>query len=134
MTRVVLTVLLAAAIAATSAVAASASTPVVAVKTASFGTVLATRGHLALYTWHKERAGTIKCTGSCAKAWPPLLVARGASVSKHVVGVKGSFGTIERPDGKTQVTFEGHALYTYSGDTPTKILCNGVDGWFVVRV
>ena len=34
----------------------------------------------------------------------------------------------------TQGTFNGHPLYTYHGDTPTKILCNGVDGWFVVKV
>ena len=32
------------------------------------------------------------------------------------------------------MTFAGRALYTYESDTPAKILCNGVDGWFVVRV
>ena len=117
-----------------SARAASQSSPVVVWKTASFGTVLATRGHLALYTWRKERAGTIRCTGSCAKAWPPLVIPAGASVAKHVAGVKGTFGTIRRPDGRKQVTFAGRPLYTYESDTPTKILCNGVDGWFVVRV
>jgi hypothetical protein len=31
------------------------------------------------------------------------------------------------------VTLNRRPLYTYSGDTPTKILCNGVDGWFVVK-
>ena len=133
MKRVILAALALAQL-APSALAARQSSPVVAWKTASFGTVLATRGHLALYTWRKEPAGTIRCTGSCAKAWPPLIVPAGASVAKHVAGVKGTFGTIKRPDGRTQVTFAGRALYTYESDTPAKILCNGVDGWFVVRV
>ena len=114
--------------------APSAPSPVVAWKTKSFGTVLATPGHLALYTWRREPRGTIRCTGSCAKAWPPLIVSAGAAVPKHVAGVKGAFATITRPDGRRQVTFAGRALYTYEDDTPTKILCDGVDGWFVVRV
>ena len=54
-------------------------------------------------------------------------------VAKHVAGVMGTFGEIMRPDGRTQVTYAGQPLYTYHADTPTKILCNGVDGWFVVR-
>ena len=57
-----------------------------------------------------------------------------AAGAKHVTGVMGTFGEIKRPDGQTQVTYAGHPLYTFHGDTPTKILCNGVDGWFVVRV
>jgi predicted lipoprotein with Yx(FWY)xxD motif len=54
-------------------------------------------------------------------------------VAKHVTGLMGTFGTTTRPDGRTQVTLDGRPLYTYNADTPTKILCNGVDGWFVVK-
>ena len=126
---------LAVAIEATTAFAAPTATgPVVKYKTAKFGNVLATKGHLALYTWNKEKAGTIKCTRACLKAWPPLTIPKGTMAPKHIAGVMGTFGEITRPDGGMQVTFNGHALYTYSGDTPTKILCNGVDGWFVVKV
>ena len=135
MRRVVLPLfVLAAAIVAATAFAAPTTTgPVVKLKTAKFGNVLATKGHLALYSWNKEKAGAIKCTGACAKSWPPLTIPKGTMAPKHIAGVMGTFGEITRPDGKTQVTFNGHALYTFSGDTPTKILCNGVDGWFVVK-
>jgi predicted lipoprotein with Yx(FWY)xxD motif len=126
-------VLAAATVAMTAFAAPTATGPVVKLKTAKFGNVLATRGHLALYTWNKEKAGTIKCTGACLKAWPPLTIPKGTMAPKHIAGVMGTFGEITRPDGRTQVTFNGRALYTYSGDTPTKILCNGVDGWFVVK-
>jgi predicted lipoprotein with Yx(FWY)xxD motif len=103
-------------------------------KTASLGSILATRGHLALYTWNKEKVKKVLCTGACAKTWPPLTIPHGTMAPKHVAGVMGTFGEVMRPDGKTQVTYDGHALYTFNADTPTKILCNGVDGWFVVKV
>ena len=107
--------------------------PVITWKTASFGKILATHGHLALYTWNKEQGMKVKCTGSCAKTWPPLTVPHGTMAPKHIAGVMGTFGEVMRPDGTTQVTYNGHPLYTFHGDSPTKILCNGVDGWFVVK-
>jgi predicted lipoprotein with Yx(FWY)xxD motif len=113
--------------------AARDASPVVKWKTAKFGAVLATRGHLALYTWKQEADKKVHCTGACAKTWPPLTIAKGTMVAKHVAGVMGTFGELTRPDGRTQVTYNGHPLYTFHGDSPTKILCNGVDGWFVVR-
>jgi predicted lipoprotein with Yx(FWY)xxD motif len=107
--------------------------PVVKLQTKQFGPVLATPHHLALYTWNKEKSGMVHCTGACAKAWPPLLVMKGEMIHKHVSGIMGTFGQVRRPDGHMQVTFNKHPLYTYHGDTATKILCNGVDGWFVVK-
>jgi predicted lipoprotein with Yx(FWY)xxD motif len=108
--------------------------PVVKLQTSQFGSILATHGHLALYTWKQEKAKQVKCTGACAKTWPPLVIPHGTMAPKHITGVMGTFGEVMRPDGKTQVTYNGHALYTFHGDTRTKILCNGVDGWYVVKV
>jgi hypothetical protein len=55
-------------------------------------------------------------------------------VPKRVAGIKGTFGTIRRPDGKRQVTFNRLPVYTYAHEGPTQVLCNNVDGWFVVRL
>ena len=129
-----LLVLVAAALAASALASTNVTGPVVKWKTAQFGSILATKGHLALYTWNQEKALKVKCTGACAKTWPPLTIPHGTMAPKHIAGVMGTFGEVMRPDGKTQVTFNGHALYTFHGDTPTKILCNGVDGWYVVKV
>ena len=107
--------------------------PVVKWQTKQFGPILATPHHLALYTWTKEKDGKVHCTGSCAALWPPLLVMKGEMVPKHVAGVMGAFGEKRRPDGHMQVTYNGKPLYTYKSDTPTKILCNGMGGWFVVK-
>ena len=74
--------------------------------------ILATKGHLALYTWNQEKGLKIKCTGACAKTWPPLTIPHGTMAPKHIAGVMGTFGDVMRPDGKTQVTYNGHPLYT----------------------
>jgi predicted lipoprotein with Yx(FWY)xxD motif len=109
------------------------SGPIVSWKAPKFGAIVATKGHLALYTWNQESDKKVHCTGACAKTWPPMTVAHGAMIAKHVAGIMGTFGEIMRADGRTQVTLGGRPLYTFHGDSPTKILCNGVDGWFVVH-
>ena len=126
--------LAAAALIVPAAMAMSGPGPVVVIKSAKFGQVLAsTKGHLAFYTWNKEKDNKVHCTGACAKVWPPITLPKGTAVAAHVKGAMGIFGTIRRPDGSTQLTFDKHPLYTFHGDTATKILCNGVDGWYVVK-
>jgi predicted lipoprotein with Yx(FWY)xxD motif len=99
-----------------------------------YGPILATPTKRALYYWRVEKraGGKIKCTGACAKAWPPLY-AQG-TVPRRVAGIKGTFGTIRRPNGRRQITFNGLAVYTYAHEGPTQVLCDNVDGWFVVRL
>ena len=36
------------------------------------GVVLTTAGKQAIYVWNKEPKGKVRCTGACAKAWPPV--------------------------------------------------------------
>ena len=61
------------------------------------------------------------------------MAPHGRVVAKSCRGVRGTCCEVMRPDGKPQVTYSGLARYTFNGDSPTKILCNGVDGWFVVK-
>jgi predicted lipoprotein with Yx(FWY)xxD motif len=128
--------LLAALVVASTAAAATRDTmaPVITLKHKQFGTVLATPKRLALYTWNRERDFRVHCTGACAKAWPPLLVAKGERVPMHIAGVMGDLGTVARPGGARQLTLNRRPLYRFSGDGPGEVKCNGVDGWFVVRV
>jgi predicted lipoprotein with Yx(FWY)xxD motif len=98
------------------------------------GAVLTTAGKQAIYVWNKERAGTLKCTGACAKAWPPVLVKTGVVVPMHVNGVMGEFGTIRRAGGARQLTFNRRALYTFAKEKPGVVGCNNVDSWFAVKV
>ena len=111
------------------------ASPVVKWNAPKFGAIIATKGHLALYTWKKESDKKVHCTGACAKAWPPLIVPANemAMVHPHVSGVMGTFGVIHRPDGKAQLTLNRKPLYSFSGDAPGQVKCDGVDGWHVVH-
>jgi predicted lipoprotein with Yx(FWY)xxD motif len=67
-------------------------------------------GH-ALYWFAPDTATVSKCTGACATAWPPVT-----GHAMAVAGATGHFGTIKRSNGTTQVTYNGHPLYTFTGD------------------
>ena len=124
----------AAALIVASTTTAAASAPAIKYRDDQFGPILATPKKQALYYWNVEKraGGKIRCVGACAKAWPPLY-ANGA-VPRKIRGISGTFGTIRRPDGRRQVTHNGLAVYTYAHEGPTQVLCNNVNGWFVVRV
>ena len=74
-----------------------------------------TDGH-TLYFADQETSGNIYCTGACLKFWTPLTVASGTTPTAGS-GVSGNLATINRPDGKAQVTYDGKPLYTFSLDT-----------------
>jgi predicted lipoprotein with Yx(FWY)xxD motif len=110
--------------------------PAVKVKNARFGSILQSSNRLPLYYWSVEKRadGRIRCTGECARVWPPLVVKSRSAVRPTMPGVKGRFGVVRRADGRLQVTFRGLPLYAYHDDPPNTVLCDNVDGWFVVRV
>ncbi len=109
--------------------------PVIKLRDARFGPILATRGHKALYYWNVEKRDyRIHCVGACARAWPPLVVRTRTAVPRRIAGIKGAFGVIRRPDGRLQVTYNRLPLYTYAHEGANQVLCNNVDGWFVVQV
>jgi predicted lipoprotein with Yx(FWY)xxD motif len=116
--------------------AAEATSPklVRTIKDAQLGVVLTTANRQAIYVWNSEPKGKIRCTGECAEAWPPVTVRKGVLVRMHYPGIKGDFGTIRRPDGSRQLTFNRRALYTYAHEQPGQVLCNDVDNWFAVKV
>jgi predicted lipoprotein with Yx(FWY)xxD motif len=78
---------------------------------------------LTLYWFAPDTATSSKCTGSCAVYWPPVYGRPAAGP-----GVTGAVGSITRPDGTTQATYDGHPLYTYVSDsTPGQASGNNLD-------
>jgi predicted lipoprotein with Yx(FWY)xxD motif len=98
-----------------AAVAATAGGTVLKVEKTSLGKVVAnSKGH-TLYMFRKDKGTKSACYGACAATWPPLLTS-GKPVAG--AGLKASLlGTAKRTDGKLQVTYKGHPLYTYVVDT-----------------
>jgi predicted lipoprotein with Yx(FWY)xxD motif len=94
-----------------------------------FGTVLTGPNGMTLYTHTGDSATSSTCTDACAVAWPPLATTGQPTAG---AGVTGSLATLTRPDGTTQVTFGGHPLYYWQGDTKAgEVTGNGVDGFSV---
>jgi predicted lipoprotein with Yx(FWY)xxD motif len=115
---------IAALVAATAAFTASAAlgsaTPTVKLARTSIGKILVTSKNRTLYMFTHDKHGKDTCVGisMCTGTWPPYL-----AKSKPVAGpgVKESLlGTIKLPNGKKQVTYAGHPLYTYAFDSGPK--------------
>jgi predicted lipoprotein with Yx(FWY)xxD motif len=75
-------------------------------------TVLTTTRDRTLYSLSAETQGRFLCTGACTSTWHPLVVVAGVKPTGPV-----RLGTIERPEGRTQVTYKGRPLYSFSGDS-----------------
>lgn len=122
---------------ASSGGGSSSSGEIATIDVSGVGKVLEGPSGLTLYHLTAEDNGTIACTGSCVGLWPPLLAPNGQAPTS-TASLPKSFGTIARPDGTTQVTYNGYPLYTYSGDTATgQANGNGISGipsgmWYAV--
>src|SRR5262249_7978354 len=68
----------------------------------------------AVYLWAKDTSGQSVCTGACAGSWPPVTA---SSVTASGGAKATDLSTITRSDGTKQVTYDGHALYYYAGDS-----------------
>jgi predicted lipoprotein with Yx(FWY)xxD motif len=82
-------------------------------KNATLGTILVSG--TTLYTLKPSKTA---CTTQCLKIWPALLLPKNAKKATAGVGVSAAkLGTIKRPDGALQVTYNGKALYRFFEDT-----------------
>jgi len=96
--------------------------------------VLANADGLTLYWFAPDTSTSSKCFGPCAIYWPPVSGSPAAGS-----GVTGKLGTIKRPGGGLQATYDGHPLYTYIGDRgPGQANGNDLDlnggFWYDIRI
>ena len=84
-----------------------------------------------LYYFTADTPTTSACTGTCGQTWPPLL-ATGSASPTSATTLTGNLTMQTTGNGK-QIEYNGHLLYTYSGDTgPAQTNGEGLFGkWFV---
>lgn len=114
-----------------------ASKPAAAADTVSLksvsgvGRILVDSKGFALYSPTQEQSGTIHCTASCTAVWIPLTLSQGVSSPTASSSLMSKLGTVMRPDGKKQVTFDGKPLYRFVPDgSPGKVTGNGASDQF----
>jgi predicted lipoprotein with Yx(FWY)xxD motif len=87
----------------------------VAVANSALGRILVNGRGRTLYMFDKDKHGKSTCTGKCAGFWPPLIT---SGQPLAAAGAKNSLlGTAKRADGRLQVTYNHHPLYTFVKDT-----------------
>jgi predicted lipoprotein with Yx(FWY)xxD motif len=113
----------------------SASSGTVDLAKGSLGPILIDSRGRTLYLWQADTGAKSTCTGACASAWPPLVTTGKPTAGS---GVKSSLlATAKRADGTEQVTYNGHPLYRFAGDTaPRQTNGQGSTGfgapWYVL--
>jgi predicted lipoprotein with Yx(FWY)xxD motif len=102
----------------------------------AFGTLLEDQRGFTLYLFTPEEHATVACEGSCAQTWPPLVLANGQTAASVAGQADASLlGTVALADGRSEVTYNGWPLHTFSGDSnPGQANGEGLAGkWFVVN-
>jgi predicted lipoprotein with Yx(FWY)xxD motif len=68
-------------------------------------------GH-TLYSADVEKGGRIKCVEACTSFWEPVA-ASAADVEDASTELSDELGLVDRPDGESQLTYDGLPLYTF---------------------
>jgi predicted lipoprotein with Yx(FWY)xxD motif len=79
------------------------------------GTMLVDGQGRTLYLWKADTGHKSTCSGACATAWPPVTTK--GKPKAHGAAKTSLLSTTKRSDGTTQVTYAGHPLYRFQGDT-----------------
>src|SRR5256885_11738901 len=78
-------------------------------------TILTNAQGLTLYYRTSDAPPSTVCSGGCAAAWPPLIVS-GSAAPTSATSLPGKLTSATDANGN-QVEYNGHPLYTFSGDT-----------------
>ena len=107
-------VLVAAALMQVGLAGASSTGGTVHASQSKLGRVLVdARGH-SVYLFGKDKGGRSSCYGACAAYWPPLIA---SAKPRAGAGTKASLlGWTKRMDGRWQVAYNRHPLYTFFED------------------
>jgi predicted lipoprotein with Yx(FWY)xxD motif len=95
----------------------SAATSAVTLKAANstLGNILVDQDGKTLYLFEADGKNKSNCSGGCVTVWPPITT-NGSATAGSGVSAK-LIGTTMRPDGSSEVTYAGHPLYWYEGDS-----------------
>jgi predicted lipoprotein with Yx(FWY)xxD motif len=92
----------------------ASGTATLSTRGSSLGQILVDATGKTLYIFEADRGTQSACSAACAQVWPPLTTAGAPNASGSA---KSSLiGTTPRTDGRTQVTYAGHPVYTYVND------------------
>jgi predicted lipoprotein with Yx(FWY)xxD motif len=115
--------------------AANSSSSIIKTATATVSgkaeTILIDAQGMTLYYRTSDAPPATVCSAGCVSIWPPFIIS-GSGAPTSTASLPGTLTTVKDANGN-QVEYNGHPLYTFSGDTaPGQTTGNGTMGiWFV---
>lgn len=104
----------------TAASETGGAAPTIALAPSKLGEILVDSHGRSLYEFGADTTTASTCYGACASLWPPLAV---SGAPKAGPGILASLlGTTKRTDGTAEVTYNGHPLYDFAGDTKPGVI------------
>ena len=101
---------------AASALAASSTAAHLTVHSTEFGKAVFGPNGKVVYVFGADRGSTSHCYGACAAAWPPVTTSS-ARIAVDGAAAGSLTGEITRAGGVHQLTYAGHPLYRFAGDS-----------------
>lgn len=94
-------------------------------------TILTNEQGMTLYYFTPDTSTKAACSTGCTSTWPPLLF-QGSGTPGSATSLSGTLSAANAGNGM-QIEYNGHPLYTYSGDTASgQTNGEGIGGqWFV---
>src|SRR5262245_30008317 len=102
---------------------ASAAATRVTLSGSGFGPMLWGPKRQAIYVFQRDGFKTSRCSGACAKAWPPVYTTGKPMAGKGVR--QALLSTVRRGD-RLQVTYRGRPLYYYAHEGAGEVRCHNV--------
>jgi predicted lipoprotein with Yx(FWY)xxD motif len=99
-----------------AATAPAASGAALTLRHTALGAILTNGQGFTLYAFEADKGTTSACTGACAGAWPPVTTTS-PSVTVSGGAAKSLVGETTRTGGARQLTYAGHPLYLFTGDS-----------------
>lgn len=99
----------------TAASKAGGAAPTIALAPSKFGKILVDSHGRTLYDFVADKMDTSTCYGACASVWPPPIVSGTPKAGPGTLAPL--LDTTTRSDGTTEVSYNGHPLHYFAGDT-----------------
>lgn len=105
----------------------------------TYGEILTSSKGQTYYMFNADTGKKSACSGACTGVWPPVVVSSLSDVEVMGQVEKSELATIVRSDGKLQLSYGEHPLYTYVSDSgPNMVNGEGVNSfgaaWYVLSV
>jgi predicted lipoprotein with Yx(FWY)xxD motif len=118
--------------ATTSSESGSGEATIAGGEVGGLGNVLVDSEGMTVYLFTPDKGTESTCEGECEAIWPPVVAEGKPTAGEGAMST--ALGTTKRKDGTMQLTYEGHPLYTFSGDkAPGEANGQGIEGiWFAL--